>query len=720
MTTHNAPSTIDARAARLVQQMTLDEKIQIVSGLVGIPVGDDGTVQGELPIPFPPELVPGPGAVGSDGYVPGIDRLGIPALQLVGAGVGVTDQVRRPGGAATVFPSPMGQTATWDPELSYAFGAALAREIRAQGCNVALAGAANLALEPRSGRVFEYHGEDPVLAGTMVAAELRGTQDEGVVATIKHFAANFQETGRHVLSAQADERSLRQGELLAFEIGITTSGVGAVMASYNRINGTYASEHSTLLTEILKQDWDFEGWVMSDWGGTHSTAAAAVAGLDQEFPLNKERHFGPRLKRAVEDGEVSVERLDDMCHRILRSLIDVGLIDSSPKSPPDTTDSIEIAGRIADASIVLLRNEGALLPLDADVLASIAVIGGHADVAVLSGGGSSAINPIGGDPVTDPNASFELFGRQVWVPSSPLDAIAVAAPGATTTFSTGDDVVAAAEAARTADVAIVFATQWTSEGSDVEDLALPHEQNELITAVVEANPRTIVVLETGGAILMPWADQVPAVLEAWYPGHGGGPAVARVLFGVASPSAKLPISFPRSVDDLPHPQLTGPSAFDDEGTPMPFDVTYDAGLAIGYKWFDTRGIEPAFCFGHGLSYTNFEYSDLVVSLDNSAVAVSFTLANTGGRVGSEIAQVYVSLPVGLGEPPWRLVAWAKRDLQPGRTERIALDVPLRRLSIWDVDASRWRVPDGEFFVRVGASSRDVRLQDGVIVDGSRW
>lgn len=716
----------DQRAVDLVARMTLDEKIQLVNGRVGWPVGPDGAFLRPPSDPQPAQIVPPPGAVGSDGFVPGIPRLGLPALHLCGASVGVTNLGRhREGGVGTVFPAPIGQTASWDPEVPRLFGAALAREAAAQGINVLLAGATNLALEPRCGRLFEYHGEDPLLAARMVSGELIGTREGGVLASIKHFAANFQETGRFVVNSVVDERALRQGELLTFELAIEWARPAAVMCSYNKVNGTYASENRQLLTEILKQEWGYPGWVMSDWGATHSTVAAALAGLDQEFPMNE--FFGARLAEAVERGDVPTERLDDMVHRIVRSMIDGGIVDAPrPTGPVDFAASREVAERIAERSIVLLRNDG-LLPLAADDGLRIAVIGGHADVAVLSGGGSASMEPVGGDPVTPYARDRDMFTEPVWVPSSPVRALAAANPGGEVTYTPGGDLDAAVAAAATADVAVVVATQWATEQHDLPDLSLPDGQDRLIEAVAAANPRTVVVLETGGPVLTDWSARVGAVLAAWYPGQRGGEAIASILFGAVTPSAKLPVTFPRSVDDLPHrhvvpvPVRPGHTAPDDppphdsfDWVQQPYDAVYDEGLAIGYKWYDSRGIEPAFCFGHGLSYTTFRYADLDAVVDGNAVRVRVTVENTGERPGAEVVQVYAALPDGLGEPPRRLVGWGRVELAPGAARVVEVRVPAKSLAVW---AGRWTVPEGMYRFYAAASSRDIRGEVELAVRG---
>lgn len=721
--------TPDARAAELVAAMTLDEKIQLVTGYLGVPIDPGAAVESEGLFGLSEEMTPPPGAVGSDGFVPGIPRLGIPDLQLAGAGMGVTSLVPREGGESVSFPSAMAQTATWNPDLIREFGRRVGREARAQGINVMLGAATNLTIEPRSGRVFEYHGEDPLLAGTITRQELLGTQDEGVVASVKHYAANFQETGRFVVNSVVSERALREGELLAFEIALAETddegGVGAVMTSYNKLNGTYASENHYLLTEVLKDEWGFRGWVMSDWGAAHSTVASALAGLDQEFP--HAYWYGARLKQAVEAGDVPLSRLDDMNHRILRTLIAVGVLDDRRERPAqDVEGSMATAQRIAEEGIVLLKNDG-VLPLAAGFSGVVGVIGAHADLAVPSGGGSGAVRPIGGDPISAPGGMLPQF----WLPTSPLESLRAALPGADVRFDAGADPGAAARFAAECDVVIVFAHQLTMEHFDVPGLDLPDEQNALIAAVADAGRPTVVVLETGGVVLTPWADDVSAVLAAWYPGHRGGEALAAVLTGAVTPSGKLPATFPRGEDDLPHrevfpmpplPGREGPVELSlvnmlTEQQGAYFDAVYDEELLLGYKWFDAKNKAVVFPFGHGLSYTDFSYNDAAVSVDGSGdVVVSVTVTNTGDVAGREIVQIYATLPAHVAAPR-RLAGWGAVTLAPGETGEVLVRIPATQLSTWSPQEKRWMLADGDAVLDIAASSRDVRLTRDVALEG---
>jgi beta-glucosidase len=700
----NKSLSADQRADLIVAQMTLDEKISLLHG------GGWGLI-------FAGPEAPPSKSVGGAGFIPGIPRLGIPDLQMADAAVGVTRSALF-GRYSTALPSCVAEAASWNLDLAREYGALIGRELRDQGYNMSLGGGVNLAREPRNGRIFEYKGEDPVLAGRLVGAEMKALQEQGIVGDIKHYALNDQESGRSYVNVKVDKRAIRESDLLAFEIGVKESGAGAVMCSYNLLNGDYACENSYLLTNVLKKDFGFQGFVLSDWGGTHSTVKAALAGLDMEMPGST--YLADALKKAVEGGQVPVARLDNMVHRILRSEFAVGLFDNSPeRQVPDVFHGLEVAERIAEQSIVLLKNANGQLPLAAARVRTVAVIGSHADVGVLSGGGSAQVDPMGGNPVLQP-AGTPFFDRVIWHRSSPLKAIRAKAPHADVQYDTGTDPAAAARLAKASDVAIVFVNQPSSEGSDHQSLSLPHNQDALVSAVAAANPHTIVVLETGGAVTMPWIGQVSAALEAWYPGIRGGEAIANILFGDVNPSAKLALTFAKSEADLPHPKLTEqpPPASDKDMVEMfpgfkdntrKFDVTYDEGLLVGYKWYDAQSKTPLFPFGFGLSYTTYEYSNLKASKDS----VTFQVKNTGARAGLEIAEVYATLPPASGEQFNRLVAWEKVRLAPGESKPVTLRLDPFYLSIFNAEKDAWELVPGEYIIQAGASSRDLSLRGSV-------
>lgn len=520
----------DQRADLVIGQMTLDEKISLLHG------------GGFRAVPGGPNAPP-TRSLGGAGFIPGIPRLGIPDLQMADAAVGVTRGAVY-GRYCTALPSAVAEASSWDLQVAHDYGALIGRELRDQGYTMSLGGGVNLTREPRNGRTFEYKGEDPILAGKLVGAEMKAEQEQGVIGNIKHYAMNDQESGRNFVDVNIDKRSMRESDLLAFEIGVRESGAGAVMCSYNLANGDYACENSYMLNDVLKKDFGFQGFVVSDWGATHSTAKAVQAGLDMEMP--GDRYYGEALKKAVESGEVPVSRLDNMVHRLLRSEFAVGLFDHpQDRQVPDIFKGLDVARRVAEQGSVLLKNANGQLPLNAASVKSIVIIGSHADVGVLSGGGSGQVDPPGGNAAPPAPGKPSLFGKVVWFPSSPLKAIRAKAPNANVEYNAGTDPAAAAEVAKSSDVAIVFVDQPASEGRDEESLSLPDQQDALVSTVAAANPHTLVVLETGGPVTMPWIDSVSAVLEARYPGIAGAEAIANILFGNVNPGGKAAHDFPQ-------------------------------------------------------------------------------------------------------------------------------------------------------------------------------
>jgi beta-glucosidase len=698
----------DQRASMVLKEMTLDEKISLLHG-----TGMDGLS------PMSPLAVHSNGGAG---YVVGVPRLGIPAIQMSDAAYGVRASGEN-GRYSTALPSDVAGAASWDTDAAYEYGALIGRELRAQGFNMSLGGGVNLTREPRNGRTFEYMGEDPILAGTMVGHVMKGLQAQHVIGDIKHYALNDQESGRNAVNVNIIERAMRETDLFAFEIGIRVGDVSAVMCAYNRVNGDYSCENKHLLTDILKKDWKFPGFVLSDWQGTHSTVKASAAGLDHEEP--GEIFYGPEFKKAVEAGKISTAELDDHVRRILRSMFASGVVDDPPhKSVVDVVKGFDVAQKIAEQSIVLLRNESNQLPLDASKLRKIAVIGAHSDVGMISGGGSAQVDPPVGNAILPPGKGQTRWLEPMWFPTAPLKTIRAKAPHANVQYDPGTDPARAAALAQNADVAIVFAYQWESEGMDLPSLALPEHQDELIAAVAAANSHTVVVLETGGPATMPWAQQVSGILEAWYAGSRGADAVANVLFGDVNPSAKLPLTFPLKDSDLPHPKLVEPpeTSTTKDGDPdawkkiaagLPaFQISYDEGLKVGYKWYDAEKKAVLFPFGYGLSYSTFDYADLKVD-SAQGIRVTFTVKNTGSRDGAEVAQVYASLPASAGEPPKRLVGWSKIALPAGESKQVSVEVLPQYLSIYDEKKNGWQLVPGDYTILVGGSSQNLPLHTSV-------
>ncbi|MHA6204836.1 beta-glucosidase [Dyella soli] len=681
----------DARARLLVAQMTQDEKFQLIRSYYA---GPDRPSDKPMP----------KGAIASAGYVPPIERLGIPALEESDAGLGVASSDRmRPGDSATPLPAGPVTAASWDPQVAYRGGAMIGNEAHGKGFNVLLAGGINLMRDPRNGRNFEYAGEDPLLAGTLVGEAIRGIQSQHVISTIKHFALNDQETGRNTISAQIGEKAMRESDLLAFEIAIERGKPGSVMCSYNKVNGDWACENDYLMNQLLKRDWAYPGFVMSDWGGAHSAAKAANAGLDQESAgeiFDKEVYFDAPLRQALARGEVKQSRVDDMVQRILRSMFAAGVFEHpARKAPIDSKANLAVARATLEAGAVLLRNQDGLLPLDAARLESVAVIGAHADKGVLAGGGSSLVTAMGGNAV--PGLAPKTWpGPVMYHPYPPLKAIRTMAPKANVQYADGDDVAAAAALAAKSQVAVVFVQKWSTESVDAPDLALPDGQDALVAAVAAANPHTIVVLENGGPVAMPWLDQVGAVLEVWYPGGDAASAIANLLSGKVNPSGRLPMSWARDASQLPRAEIPAATG----GTP-PDTVDYAIeGADVGYRWFQSRGIKPLFPFGYGLSYTTFHHGPLRLATHDGQLQVAVDVANAGKRAGAEVAQVYVRPPAAKVR---RLAGFAKVFLQPGEHRELTIPLEKRLLSDFDTNGHRWLLRGGQYELSEGPSSEDL-------------
>jgi beta-glucosidase len=682
----------DERAELVLKEMTLDEKIDLVHGN-GMPGWRK---------PYPTAHLGNGGA----GFVLGVPRLGIPIIQISDAAYGVRNSGDN-GRYSTALPSNVGSAASWDIHAACEYGELIGRELRAQGYNMTLGGGVNITREPRNGRTFEYMGEDPILAGTLVGNRMKCEQAQHVLGDIKHYAVNDQESGRNEVDSVISKRALRESDLLAFEIGIGIANPGAVMCSYNSVNGDFACENKYLLTDVLKKAWGFKGFVVSDWAGTHSTVKASGAGLDNEEPFDD--FYGAKLKEAVQAGKVPAAELDEHVRRILRSEFATGIVDYPvKKGVVDVEAGFETARRLEEQSAVLLKNKDGALPLDRSKVRSIAIIGTHADMGMISGGGSAQVDPPG-----RPGAKWK---EHVWFPTSPLKAVSAKAPGAKVQFESGADSEAAAELAKKSDVAVVFVHQWTSEDMDLPNLSLPDNQDRLIETVAAVNPRTIVVLETGTAVTMPWLEKVSGVVEAWYAGSKGADAVANILFGDVNPSAKLPMTFPRSEEDLPRLQIaTPPPGAKPVGEGMKtgeakasFSVHYDEGVKVGYKWYDAENKPVLFPFGYGLSYTTYSYSGLKVT-PGTETTVTFTVKNTGSRAGTEIAQVYAALPASAGEPPKRLVGWSRVKLNPGESMEVSVTVDPKYLSIFDEAADGWKLVPGNYTFMVGGSSQTLPL-----------
>jgi beta-glucosidase len=661
----------EQRANLLIQQMTLDEKITMLHGVSPIPIK------------------------GYVGYVPPNARLGIPALKLADGRAGVGNGAKD----VTLLPAPIAAAASWDPALMNRFGRVLGEEQWRKGTNVALAPSIDVIRVPQWGRSFESYGEDPFFNGQMAIAEITGIQSQGPIADENMYLTMNQEDNRMKEDSVVDERTMEEIYLPPFEAATKDAGVGTAMCAYVKTNGVYSCESSHLLQDLLKKQLGFEGWVMSDWGATHSTADSANHGLDQEMPDDK--FYGTALKQAVGKGEVSTVVLDEHVRRILVPMFRQGLFDKEQTGDwmanVRSAEHDAFSRRLAEEGTVLLKNEGNILPLTGG--GSIAVIGmAGGTKPKVEGGGSSAVE-----------APYVV---------SPLDGIRKrAGDGVSVAYADGSNLAKAASVARAANIAVVFASTEETEGDDRKNLLLPGNQDRLIATVAEANRNTIVVLDTGGPVLMPWLEHVRGVIEAWYPGQEDGNAIAAILYGDVNPAAKLPLTFPRSETAVPTaspkrwPGLNGVS-------------TYEERLQVGYRWYDATKTAPLFPFGYGLSYTTFRLSRLGISPrrwsaeSGGTVQVAVDVTNTGKRDGAEVVQVYVEQPPTNGEPPRQLRAFEKVELKAGETKRVALPLEKRSFSVYDTTAGQWVSPAGTYRVMAGTSSRDLPLSSTITVAAS--
>ncbi|MFE2547276.1 beta-glucosidase [Streptomyces sp. NPDC059355] len=778
-----------ARIDALLERLTLEEKTGLLHG------------------------GPDPAPLGQAGYVPGVPRLGIPALRLADGPAGV--RVARP---ATALPAPVMLASAFDPALAREYGRVIGREGRALGQDVLLSPMANLIRTPYAGRNFETFAEDPRLTADLVAEVVRGIQDEGLIATVKHFALNNQEQGRDTVDAIAAEQTLHETELRGFEAAVA-AGAGAVMGAYNKVNGTYACENKPLLDELLRGRWGFGGWVMSDRNAAHSTVAAIGAGLDMEMPGGT--HFGAPLQQAVRGGTVHEDTVDLAVRRILATMDRFGLLAARPPARParDAAAGARVARKVAAAGAVLLRNEHATLPLTGASARSIAVIGPTGQVPFVSGGGSARVHtdrapsPIDAirrragngstvryalgedlygrplpaqllDPAADladrrveagrswsHQGEFTLPADEEWTllvhytgkrPGVRLDGeeIFPVRPGAAEQFAGGllgaapdglavrrrtlsltagthrlavfaeggakgqrfrlrhttnatraADLAEAVKAAEQAHGVVLFAYEDATEGADRTSLGLPGGQARLIEAVTAANPRTTVVLNTSSSTTMPWLSRTGAVLQMYYPGQEGAAATADVLFGDVDPGGRLTQTFP--ADEQATPVGGDPLRYPGVGGRQ----EYAEGVHVGHRWYDAQRVAPLFPFGHGLSYTTWEYENLTVRPERGGLRVGFTVRNTGRRKGTEVAQVYVgpSAELKLDQPVRVLAGYRRLTLEAGEAQQVVLDIDARALSSWDPEAHAWVLGSGRREVFAGRSSRELHLRAKAVV-----
>jgi beta-glucosidase len=659
------PQQARERAQRIVSQMTLEEKIEQLHG-----VSD----------------------ARNNRIVLGLDRLGIPPFRITNGPAGVGPGGSGPQLRATALPTPIALAATWDPEAARQYGKLAGEETLALGSDLLEAPDINIVRVPQGGRTFECFGEDPWLTSRLAVASIDGIQSTGVLANVKHYLANNQETERGSINEIIDQRTLHEIYMPGFKAAVEEGHVDSVMCAYPRVNGMFNCENGPLLGGTLKGEWQFQGFVMSDFGAVHSTVESMLAGLDLEMPTG--RYYGAALEQAVRDRKVPMARIDDALERRYTLMIERGLFDRKPiERLPSDSDSLaelehgKISRRLAEDSMVLLKNQGDILPLNAVGLKTVALLGPDAVRAMTGGGGSSYVNPLYTIRPEDGIYSHMLSQKTLLV----LD---------------GSDIDAAVAAAKKAQVAIVMVGDDEGEDHD-HSLNLSEHQDKLIAAVAAANPKTIVVLKSGSAVLMPWLPQVPAVLEAWYPGEEDGNAVADVLFGEADPAGRLPITFPQRTEDT---LAQNPEEFPGRNG----EVHYKEGLDVGYRGYEAAGVKPLFAFGFGLSYTKFAYSELSVTEVGSSsepqVAVSFQVTNAGLRKGSDVPQIYVGFPhIAEGdEPPLQLKGFQKVTLDPGQSKVIRILLNRDAFSYWSPTSKQWKVAQGEFKISLASSSADIR------------
>lgn len=673
----------------------------------------------------------------------GVQRLGIPELWTTDGPHGIRpevlwdewEQAAWTNDSCVAFPALTALAATWNPELAELYGRSLGEEALYRGKDVVLGPGVNIYRTPLNGRNFEYMGEDPLLASRMVVPYIKGLQSNGVAACVKHYALNNNEVNRHTSNVIVDDRTLYEIYLPAFKAAVTEGGAWSIMGSYNLYQNQHGCHNKRLLCDILRDEWGFDGVVISDWGGTHDTAEAVENGLDLEFGswtngLTNGRsnaydnyYLADPYLKLLREGKADMATLDNKVRNVLRLIFRTAMKSDKGFGSLCSDEHYAAARRIGAEGIVLLRNKGNLLPLDPSKPQNILVVGENAVKMMTVGGGSSSLkvqretSPLDGLRAQAPAGSTVVWERgYVGDPTGEYNGVT---SGQDLSESRSADrlIADAADAARRADVVIFVgglnkATGQDCEDSDRESLALPYNQDAVIEALVAANPRTVVVNVSGNAVAMPWADKVPAILQAWFLGSESGNSLADVIFGHVNPSGKLPMTFPVRLDDVAaHAvgEYPGTKRADSDIV----DIRYNEGVLVGYRWFDTKKIRPLFAFGHGLSYTTFGYGKL--SADTSkigpdgALTLSVDVTNTGSRAGAETVQLYISdTKASVKRPAKELKNFAKIYLEPGQTKTVTFTVRPSDLAFFDAGAHAWKAEPGEFRAHVGAASDDIR------------
>lgn len=689
-----ADPSVEGKIAELVKKMTLEEKISMIHA-------------------------------NSSFTSAGVPRLGIPELTTSDGPHGVRPEHGRDwvldnkgGDSSTYLPVGITLASTWNTQLGYAFGAVLGQEANFRGKDVILGPGINIIRTPLNGRNFEYMSEDPYLISKMAVGYIKGVQDQGVSASLKHFIANNQEIMRSGINVEMSDRALREIYLPGFRAAVVEGGVNTVMGAYNRFRGEYCTYSNLLVNQILKGEWGFRGLVMSDWGAIHDTKEALLGGADLEMgtdlsmlpnPDFSKFYFADAALKLVRNGEVSESVIDDKVRRILRVMFKTHMFANRPKATHATKEHAELARKVAEEGITLLKNKG-VLPFNKSALKTIAVIGANANRENAMGGGSSQVRPR--YEITPLKGLQNAAGNSIGV---------VFEQGYTITKNATADkelIRKAVEAAKKADVAVVVGgwihgydySKWDenaydTEGFDKASLKMPFGQDELIQAVVKANPNTVVVLYGGGAIdMMAWEKNAKAIIQAGYPGMEGGNALASILFGDVNPSGKLTVTFPKTLKDIPAHKLG-------EYPGDSVTVRYNEDIFVGYRYFDTYRVKPLFSFGHGLSYTSYQYTKPLVATTDSSAVLKFTLENTGARGGAEVVQVYVAdRKSSLKRPAKELKAFQKVFLQPGESREVEMTLDRSAFSYFNDQQGKWVLEPGEFDILIGSSSSDIRLK----------
>jgi beta-glucosidase len=684
-----------ARINNLVSKMTLQEKVNMIHASSSFTTG-------------------------------GVPRLGIPEMVTSDGPHGVRPEHGRDWeldnnslDSGTALPTGVCLASTWNPSLGYAFGSVLGSEANYRGKDVILGPGINIIRSPLNGRNFEYQSEDPLLVSRMVVGYVKGVQDQGISACVKHYAANNQETKRFTINVEMSERALREIYLPGFKAAIQEGGANTLMASYNKFRGQWASQNNYLLNQILKKEWGFKGLVMSDWDAVHSTMQALWNGMDLEMgtdlrmlpnPNYSKFFLGDTVVNLVKQGKYPEYMIDDKVRRILYVMYKTKMIDGKRmKGEYNTTQHQQTARKVAEEGIVLLKNEGNLLPLSKTGIKNIAVIGYNAERTQSMGGGSSQVRAF--YEVTPLKGLQKMAGDNINVTYAKgydikrgATADAALIQQAVDVASKADVVVYVGGSTHGYNYSVWNDNAYDAEATDKKDMKMPFGQDELLTAVIKSNPKTVVVLMAGGAIDMrQWLAQAPAILQAWYPGMEGGTAIAKILFGDVNPSGKLPMTFPKALEDH------GAHALG-EYPGDSINVHYMDDIYVGYRYYDTYKVEPQFAFGHGLSYTSFAYSNLKVSGGTGKAMVSFDVKNIGKRAGAEVAQLYVSQQKSaLPRPVKELKGFQKIMLQPGEQKTITINLNDEAFKYFNDVTNQWVLEPGLFNILVGGSSRDIKL-----------